>query len=135
LPLKHQCFSKIQGQYEFEVCFFGEVRQKDTRSNRSYKLGSFEHILRGGKEKNPSNVVQYGLEERDVMTVPGMYFSQGDRCAAKARSAVVHFSCSPENEVLDVSEPEVCLYEIQMNSPIACEEEEKETTGHPGDEL
>ena len=55
----------------------------------------------------------------------------GDDCGSLSRKCKVFFDCNSENdstEIVDVSEPTTCLYEIHMRSPLACEKLDEDYT-------
>jgi protein kinase C substrate 80K-H len=57
-----------------------------------------------------------------------MVFENGLRCwNGPERSARVDLECGAENEVIKVTEPSKCEYEIKMKSPAVCAKPQKKS--------
>lgn len=96
--LKDACVKNKVGEYDYEVCFYGNVHQ-DGHGSTS-KLGGFTWL-------NAS-------ENR-------LFYDHGARCwNGPIRKATVDLVCGSTNEILLVGEPEKCEYFIKMASPVAC---------------
>mmetsp|Transcript_15997 Transcript_15997/g.48872 ORF Transcript_15997/g.48872 Transcript_15997/m.48872 type:complete len:516 (-) Transcript_15997:77-1624(-) len=104
LALKDSCVGTDQGQYRYEVCFYGKVTQRDKRSNRTYKLGTNGDFVKPNP-REPFSAIHY---------------KNGDRCPGKAREAMVALTCGPENLLRDIDEPETCGYTMALETPAAC---------------
>jgi protein kinase C substrate 80K-H len=99
-PLAGACFhGAAGGEYEYEVCFFDGVTQRD-RAGAAVSLGS-EFAW-----------VEPGVEAR---------FDGGAPCpGGQPRSARILFACALEDAVQAVSEPERCAYDVVFGTPAAC---------------
>jgi protein kinase C substrate 80K-H len=104
---KDACLSVEAGKYIYEVCVFGDAKQKERDGGDSgTDLGHWEGIF---------------VDEETGERV--MKWTNGARCwNGPLRSAVVHLTCGTENKVLSAEEPETCLYKLQMESYMACDE-------------
>jgi len=121
LTLREACVAKNVSQYTYEVCLFNEVRQKDSRSSRSYRLGRFDSLQYGdGAEKD---------------TLKSIVYKNGDRCPGKAREAIVDLSCGAENLITSVDEPETCVYHFSLLTPAVCGPPDTSSFPHDGEEL
>lgn len=111
--MANQCFDVLAGKYTYEVCVFGEAKQKEGSSNRGTDLGRFTRM------------------ERDDETGKRiLYWENGLKCwNGPNRSATVHLTCGPENKVLSADEPDTCRYVLEMESYIACDDKFKERMG------
>ena len=50
-----------------------------------------------------------------------MVYDKGLRCwGGPDRSLVVYLECGPEDEILSVTEPAKCEYEMMFSTPAAC---------------
>jgi len=93
-PLSLKCFALQTKEYKYEVCPFNNVNQAHT------DLGRWKHW-----ENN------YSVQLYD----DGLQCWQGPR-----RSTRVVVSCGRIDEVLSVSEPAKCEYQIKFSTPAAC---------------
>ncbi len=91
-----QCFTKQINEYNYNVCWMDKAEQSGTL------LGKFANYKREGNEL--------------VMMYEG-----GVKCwGGEARSATVRVSCGATNEIVSVTEPNRCQYNISFRSPTAC---------------
>jgi len=99
-PMIDACVEKNIDKYLYKICFFKSAKQGSTR------LGDFD---------------KWGGENGDDTSV--MLFSEGDRCwQGPARTLKVHLACGAEPEMLDITEPSMCVYESRVLHPSACTE-------------
>ena len=107
--LRGECLTLEDRVYDWEVCFYGKVKQKERKKGaRSFSLGHYDDLLRGAADRGP------------LGEVSGMSFTGGDPCFGKGRASVVKFTCGGENRLVSVEEPETCFYEFVMTTPAAC---------------
>jgi protein kinase C substrate 80K-H len=111
---KERCNSVEAGKYVYEVCIFGSAKQKEKDGEGTgTNLGTWEGIF-----------VDEETHERVMKWTNGAQCWNGPQ-----RSAVVHVTCGPENKILSAEEPETCLYSLQMESFIACDDDFKARHG------
>ncbi|THH05009.1 hypothetical protein EW145_g5112 [Phellinidium pouzarii] len=104
------CLNKDTGDYTYEVCLFGEARQKPNKGGSSFSLGKFNHwnTANGIKPGSPA----YYLRQK---------YTKGARCwNGPERSVALVLECGTENAILSVSEPEKCEYQLMGTSPVLC---------------
>lgn len=98
--LSETCIKNKVGEYDYEVCFFGDARQ--VGHGQATKLGKFSKV-------EFANDVFY------------LQFENGAQCwNGPIRRAEVTVRCGEETKIVGVSEPEKCAYYIDMISPAAC---------------
>lgn len=98
--LSETCIKNKVGEYDYEVCFFGDARQ--IGNGQATKLGKFSKV-------EFANDVFY------------LEFENGAQCwNGPIRRAEVTVRCGEETKITGVSEPEKCGYFIDMLSPAAC---------------
>ncbi len=110
--LANKCFDVEAGKYTYEVCVFGQAKQKE-ESGGGTGLGKYTRM------------------DRDEATGQRvLYWENGQKCwNGPHRSATVYLTCGSENKVLSADEPDTCRYVLQMESYIACDEEYKQRMG------
>lgn len=110
--LANKCFDVQAGKYTYEVCVFGQAKQKDD-SGGSTGLGSFTRMDRN--EETGQRI---------------LLWENGQKCwNGPSRSATVYLTCGPDNKVLSADEPDTCRYVLQMESYIACDDDYKKSMG------
>jgi protein kinase C substrate 80K-H len=98
------CFHIVQDGYDYELCMYGEAKQKSIDDSGSgVLLGKWE-----------------GFTD-DNMTVAR--FSKGARCySGEVRQLEVIFTCGESNRLESVSEPSRCSYQATFSTPAVCQE-------------
>ena len=98
-PLRDACLKKVARGYTYEICFFGKAKQDSNR------LGDFAE----------STLDSAGR-------VVGMTFRNGAPCYnGPPRSMRVTFVCGTgTGDILDIDEPETCVYTATVATPVAC---------------
>jgi len=106
LTWKDKCFEKQDKDFEYKICPFKEVKQ-------NYVLvGKWAGWI--GRDD--------GMGSKDGAG-PVMYFTEGQQCwNGPKRTAVVQLWCGPVEEVVEVTEPSVCVYDFVMMTPLVCDE-------------
>ncbi|WVO16024.1 hypothetical protein L204_103689 [Cryptococcus depauperatus] len=106
--LDGSCIESVIGDYTYELCFFGKVRQKSNKDGSSNDLGTF----------NSWNPV---ASEGTLPYYSQQIYKDGAKCwNGPHRSATVDISCGISNALLAVSEPEKCEYHFKVTSPAVC---------------
>ena len=96
--LRDQCLSVKANQYEYKICPFSKAEQLE--SGRSTNLGQWKGFKNAYKE---------------------MVFDEGLRCyKGPARSMTLALECGERNEMVEVEEPEMCVYRAKLRTPLVC---------------
>lgn len=105
------CVTKNDGDFNFQVCIFGEVKQTEVKSGHQYKLGE------GGEWS--VFLWENGEDKKDYSK---LIMGGGDYCFASQapRRAEVVFECAETPSVEKVQETQVCVYTITFRTPAAC---------------
>lgn len=107
--LEGECFSIKQRQYTYQMCPFGEAKQKEGYSETS--IGHFSGWEADGDNKYAK-----------------MTFKRGAYCwQGPDRSLSVTFECHSSNEILAVDEPSKCVYTMRFGTPAACDQAQAES--------
>ena len=107
-----KCFDVKAGKYTYEVCIFGQAKQKENSS--------------GGTGLGKWTKMEVNEETGERI----MYWENGQKCwNGPKRSATVHVTCGAETKLLTADEPDTCRYVFTMESHIACDEAYKQTHG------
>ncbi|KAJ4687464.1 hypothetical protein HRR95_001647 [Exophiala dermatitidis] len=116
--LKDTCISKDSGEYEYELCFMGQTKQKPKK---------------GGAHSNMGNFVGFDVEYVDEgVSLDGKGLGTGDRIVMKyengqgcwngpQRSTRVYLACAEKEEIWKVSETEKCVYRMEVGTAAVCE--------------
>lgn len=97
------CIETNIGDYKYKLCLHSSLEQIN-KDNKPTKIGVFEHI-----------------EYSDSTNNYQIRFNRGERCwNGPVREAIVDVVCGTEQKILQVTEPEKCIYNIKFESPIGC---------------
>ncbi|KDQ29552.1 hypothetical protein PLEOSDRAFT_1055546 [Pleurotus ostreatus PC15] len=104
------CLEKDTGEYTYEVCLFGEAKQKPNHGGSTFSLGKFQSW-------NPNSDVPVGS--------PDFYSKQtykhGTRCwNGPERNVILELSCGLENAIQSIIELEKCEYQFTVTTPALC---------------
>lgn len=100
--LEGQCVSNNIGEYNWQICFYGDAVQKGNGQNQ--KIGSQSSLL---------------VEDDHLVAE----FTGGSHCwNGPNRSGRANIVCGLESRLLSVEEPEKCRYKFEISSPAACAE-------------
>lgn len=105
------CLKLNDVDFEFEVCLFDRVTQRDLKSGRKFKLGQ------GGEWA--TSLWENGQHRTDYTK---LIMNHGDFCAPahKSREVEIDFECSATPALISVQETQVCSYTARMRTPAAC---------------
>lgn len=117
--LKDTCISRDSGEYEYEVCFMGQTKQKSRKGGAQTGMGNFvgfdtEYV----DERISADGKGLGTGERLVMK-----YENGQHCwNGPSRSTRVILACAEKDEIWKVSESEKCVYRMEVGTAAACEQ-------------
>ncbi|KAI0092510.1 endoplasmic reticulum protein [Irpex rosettiformis] len=108
--LDNTCLEKNMGDYTYEVCLFGEAKQKPNNGGSHFSLGRFAHW---------NNVD--GIDVGSPEYYSKMFYTRGTRCwNGPDRTVVLVWTCGTENALISVQELEKCEYQFTGTSPALC---------------
>ncbi|KAJ1979120.1 hypothetical protein H4R34_002944 [Dimargaris verticillata] len=109
LKAADDCIDREVGEYKYTLCFLGKATQKSMTGHSNVNLGKFSKW--GITTDDKSNPAYYQEQVYD----------HGDRCwNGPLRSVKVHFECGTHTQILQVSEPAKCEYQMKVSTPLAC---------------
>ncbi|KAF4674241.1 Long-chain-fatty-acid--CoA ligase 3 [Perkinsus chesapeaki] len=114
--LANQCVDADFEHYNYKICFFGKVTQKEEgRAFSDMKLGEFSGYYKD--MANPDSTPDYSAH----------MFTGGDWCpGGPAREIKVRMSCGATLQLISVKEPSRCKYEAEVTHPGSCSAEDVE---------
>jgi len=102
------CLELDAGDYTYEVCLFGEARQKPNKGGTTFSLGK----LSSWNKLAAPGEFEYYTKQR---------YTQGTKCwNGPQRSLELILSCGTENALLSIAELEKCEYQIVGTTPALC---------------
>ncbi|KAF8626905.1 hypothetical protein AX15_004634 [Amanita polypyramis BW_CC] len=102
------CMETVTGDYTYEVCLFGEARQKSLNGGSTFSLGKFTSW-------NPS------ADPGEPTYYQKQLYQHGARCwNGPERSVVLLLTCGTENTLTSVVELEKCEYQFTGTTPALC---------------
>jgi hypothetical protein len=118
--LSEKCVEATFQGYKYEVCPFRKVSQ-----NGHIQLGNWKGFGNYKKDDDTpeSGSVPSGKGDDDdrFNMYLNWWFTGGQACyQGPKRRTVVHLKCGPEDVLEHVVEPETCMYEMIMRTPVAC---------------
>jgi hypothetical protein len=133
--LRRSCFSKEFSGYTYTVCPFHNITQDNTLLGKWHGFGAFtnknpEKAVPGTKPGwhstcpwyNPWCEVKATSKSKEQAAYRKWYFTMGDRCyQGMNRKAIVHASCGVDNELVEVTETDICVYKILLTTPALCD--------------
>ncbi|KAL1741939.1 glucosidase II beta subunit-like-domain-containing protein [Schizophyllum fasciatum] len=106
--LQDLCISREMGDYEYELCFFKEAKQKPLKGGSNFSLGKWG-AWNADAEKGTPEYYQKQL------------YTKGARCwNGPERTVSVLLSCGTDNAITSVSELEKCQYQYTATTPALC---------------
>lgn len=133
--------------YEFELCPFQNVTQHEptyaawTRAERFSKHASLDQSDSEGELVEAPRPIFLGVWAQWVdsmdSTSTRQRYDHGEVCSAtgRERETVVEVKCGAENRVVDVDEPEPCVYHVQFETPAACDDRHQDALQQRLDQL
>ena len=115
--LKDECLEmEAGGKYSYELCLFGSASQRDIgATSGGTNLGKWDGVKNNDDNNNGERIFMW---------------TGGAKCwNGPVRSATAYVTCGTETKLLSAEEPNVCQYEFQIESYIACDEAFKNTKG------
>lgn len=118
--LKDVCISKDSGEYEYELCFLAQTKQKSKKGGSHTTMGNFagfdvEFVDEGSI---PADGKGLGTGERLILK-----YENGQGCwNGPSRSTRVYLACSENDEVWKISESEKCVYRMEVGTAAVCEQ-------------
>lgn len=123
--LENTCISKDMGEYTYEYCFFGQIKQIPNKGGSTVSLGTFANWSPRGTFSQTDD--GYWMQQA---------YTRGQKCwNGPERSAIVDLQCDTSNAVLDVFEAEKCIYSIKISTPAVCFGTSTTEAPHIKDEL
>ncbi|GJE84796.1 Glucosidase 2 subunit beta [Phanerochaete sordida] len=108
--LQGTCLEKNTGDYTYEVCLFGEAKQKPNNGGSTFSLGHFDR-WNDAEGVEPGSPEAYGKQ----------YYTRGTKCwNGPQRSVQLVWTCGTENAILSVQELEKCEYQFTGTTPALC---------------
>ncbi len=109
--IRDECFDVLSNKYTYEVCMFGKATQREgsNKKGSGTGLGSWD---------------SFSMDETTGTLT--LKWTGGQKCwNGPQRSATVYVTCGEKNKLLSADEPNICEYELKMESFIACNDEFK----------
>eukprot|EP00930_Biecheleria_cincta_P088251 TRINITY_DN77490_c0_g1_i1.p1 TRINITY_DN77490_c0_g1~~TRINITY_DN77490_c0_g1_i1.p1 ORF type:complete len:430 (-),score=72.77 TRINITY_DN77490_c0_g1_i1:232-1521(-) len=105
------CLRFRDGDFDYEVCLFKHVTQRNVKSGESYKLGQ--------KAAWSTTLWENGEQRKDYSK---LIMSDGTYCspAQTGRKSEIQFECAATPSIVQVQEAQICVYNIRMQTPAAC---------------
>ena len=117
--LSEKCVSASFQGYKYEVCPFRRVNQND--HIQLGKWNGFGNYRKDDKVPEEGSVPKEDVEGVDFNLYLDWWFTNGQKChQGPKRRTLVHLKCGPEDVLEHVVEPETCMYEMKMRTPVAC---------------
>ncbi|KAL7581221.1 hypothetical protein ACA910_006003 [Epithemia clementina (nom. ined.)] len=112
--LKNKCFLHDAASYTYELCLFQTAKQRDSGSSSGgVLLGNW-----AGQEMEEKSADGQTFSQR-VWT-----WTEGVKCwNGPQRSASAEVKCGRDTKIVGADEPDTCRYVLEVESPIACDEE------------
>ncbi|KAF4730320.1 Long-chain-fatty-acid--CoA ligase 3, partial [Perkinsus olseni] len=108
--LANECVEALFEHYNYKICFFGKVTQKEEgRAFSEMRLGEFSsYYTDPAKQDSPTD---YSIH----------VFTNGDWCpGGPARETKVKMRCGATLQLISVKEPSRCKYEAEVTHPGSC---------------
>lgn len=111
LVAAESCLRFKDGDFDYEICLFREVTQRNVKSGESFKLGK--------KSAWSTTLWENGEQRKDYSK---LIMSDGTYCgpASTGRKAEIQFECGATPSIVQVQEAQICVYNIRMLTPAAC---------------
>jgi protein kinase C substrate 80K-H len=116
--LKGVCVSKDSGEYEYELCWLDNTKQKSKKGGGSTGMGNFVRFDKGVyDEEVGADGKGVGKGERVIMM-----YENGQHCwNGPNRQTTVVLACAEKDEIWRVVEQEKCMYRMDVGTAAVCE--------------
>jgi len=133
--LKGKCVTKDSGEYDYELCWLDNTKQKSKKGGGNTGMGTFTRFDKMEvDEEVGADGKGLGKGERMVLM-----FENGQHCwNGPNRQTTVVLACAETDEIWKVVEMEKCMYRMDVGTPAVCGVEgggEKKEEGKGKDEL
>lgn len=117
--LKGKCISSDVGEYVYELCWIDRAMQKSKKGHGNTNMGNFVRIDRElADEEDRADGKSLGKGERMVLR-----YENGQGCwNGPNRRTEVWLACAEADELWRVTEPEKCVYKMEVGTPAVCED-------------
>lgn len=113
----------IKKKYVIESCaYFASLVTSFFRLNFGVKGMSGYNDIEAWLKSNFLYPLATPIQNNDDNIYKQQYYGNGNFCHDKHREVVVHYSCSPVTEIIDVEEVEKCVYHLYAGIPMICQE-------------
>lgn len=115
--LADKCVKSTFQGYSYEICPFRSATQNGHTNLGNWKgFGDFrkdDKLAKDGSVPHDNSPFSMYLD---------WWFVGGQKChTGPKRRALIHLICGPEDILDDVVEPETCMYEMKLRTPVACD--------------
>lgn len=114
--LKGECISRDSGEYNYELCWMKQTKQKSKKGRGDTTMGNYVKIGSTTVDEATSSG-QIIPKEKVVLE-----FANGQSCwNGPSRSTKVILDCGEKNEITKITEDEKCIYSMFVTTPAVCE--------------
>lgn len=115
--LKGHCISADSGDYNYELCWLGQTKQKAKKGGAETGMGNFVRIDSVSVDEDISPDGR-GLGSGVRVA---LRYENGQHCwNGPNRSTLVVLACADRDEVWRVAEEEKCVYRMEVGTPAVC---------------
>lgn len=115
--LKGRCIESGSGEYNYELCWLGEAKQKSNKGGSQTSIGTFTRFekMDVDEEMSPDGK-GLGKGERLVLQ-----YENGQGCwNGPSRQTTVILGCAENDEIWKVYEAQKCMYRMHVGTPAVC---------------
>lgn len=114
--LKGECISRDSGEYNYELCWMKQTKQKSKKGRGDTTMGKYARI--------GSTTVDEATSSGQIIpkTKVVLEYENGQSCwNGPSRSTKVILDCGEKNELTKITEDEKCVYSMFVTTPAVCE--------------
>ena len=116
--LKNTCISKDSGEYEYELCWMDNTKQKSKKGGGSTGMGNFVRFDKAEFDEEVGGDGK-GVGKGERIT---MHYENGQQCwNGPSRQTTVVLVCAEKDEIWKVVEQEKCMYWMDVGTAVVCE--------------
>ena len=121
--LAEKCVKSTFQGYNYEVCPFRRATQNGNTNLGNWKgFGTYKCTDSDCKQDMKVEEDTVPDKESPLSSYLDWWFVGGQKChTGPKRRALIHLVCGPEDMLDDVVEPETCMYEMKLRTPVACD--------------